>query len=70
MLRKKKLLAEIELLKDNINRIESKLAWVENGTMKLFGYKEYFNALVNYLELDFEKIPASGEKINVIKKKK
>ena len=70
MLREKKLLAEIELLKDNIIRIESKLAWVENGTMKLFGYKEYFNALVNYLELDFEKIPASGEKINVIKKKK
>jgi hypothetical protein len=70
MLREKKLLAEIELLKDNIIRIESKLAWVENRTMKLFGYKEYFNALVNYLELDFEKIPASGEKINVIKKKR
>lgn len=70
MIRKKDLLKLISKLECNIEKLRYEMAWLDNRTRTLCDYADHFDALVNHLELDFEKIPAIGEKIKVIKKKK
>jgi cell division protein FtsB len=61
---------DIDDLKHEIKRLSDENISLERNVKILFNYADYFDAIVEFMGVEFETIAASGEKIKAIKKKK